>query len=62
MIKVDMMIYDIHTKRNKDVKRMKILAIDELTGERFELFDKLLTEVEKEIYELLIELGKLKEV
>jgi len=61
MIKADMMIYDIFTKKGKHVKRMKLFVIDEITGERFEIFDKLLTEIEKTVYELFIETGNLKE-
>lgn len=56
-----MMIYDVFTKKGKHVKRMKLFVIDEITGEHFELFDKLLTETEKAVYELFIENGKLKE-
>lgn len=61
MIKADMMIYDVFTKKGKHVKRMKLFVIDEITGEHFEFFDKLLTETEKAVYELFIETGKLKE-
>jgi len=61
MIKADIMIYDVFTKKGKHVKRMKIYTIDENTGERFEFMDKLLTEIEKEVYNLFIEMGKLKE-
>jgi len=61
MIKADMMIYDVYTKTGKHVKRIKIFVIDEITGEQFEIFDKLLTEIEKDYYDLLIEKGIIKE-
>ena len=61
MIKADMMIYDVYTKKGKHVKRMKIFVIDEITGEKFDIFDKLLTEIEKGYYDLLIEKGIIKE-